>query len=57
MSWHKTVNIEKLLSSPLCCESAKDSLTQTHSEETGHDALSPQVFQEAGDRTVTHFDL
>ncbi len=41
----------------LCCEWARDSLKQSHCEETGHDASSPQVFQEVTDRMVTHFDL
>lgn len=41
----------------LICEWIKDSLKPSHCGETGHDALSPQVFQEAGDRMVTHFNL
>lgn len=39
-----------------CCERANDCLKQ-HCEETGHDALNPQVLQEATDRMVTHYDL
>lgn len=40
-----------------CSEWAKTSLKQCHCEGTGHDASSPEVFQEARDRMVTHYDL